>query len=188
MNTISLNDKLFRESVPSGGMCIDATAGNGHDTAALCKLAGPEGKVLAFDIQPQAVENTHKRLTELGLKNCEVILDSHANMGKYARPGTVDFIAFNLGWLPGGDHSIFTHPDSTIAAIKVGLELLRDGGKISLSIYYGGQSGYEERDALLEYLASLEPNKYTVLLTRFYNRTGDVPISAVMGMFPFRLL
>lgn len=180
MNTLTLNEKIFRESVPCGGLCIDATAGNGHDTAKLCGLVGPGGKVIAFDIQSQAVDNTRRRLAEQGLKNCEVILDSHANMGKYAGPGTVDFIVFNLGWLPGGDHSVFTHPDSTTAAIGAGLELLRDGGKISLSIYYGGRSGYEERDALLEYLAGLDPNRYTVLLTRFYNRTGDVPISAVI--------
>ena len=180
MNTLSLNDKLFRESVPEGGLCIDATAGNGHDTVKLCGLVGPDGRVKAFDIQPRAVENTKKRLKELGLDNAEVILDSHANMDKYAGPGTVDFIVFNLGWLPGGDHSVFTHADSTTAAIEAGLRLLRDGGKISLSIYYGGRSGYEERDALLEYLAGLDPNRYTVLLTRFYNRTGDVPISAVI--------
>ncbi len=180
MNTLSLNEKLFHESAVPGGLCIDATAGNGHDTAKLCKLVGPNGKVLAFDIQSQAIDNTRRRLAELGLKNCEVILDSHANMGKYAQPGTADLIVFNLGWLPGGDHSIFTHADSTVAAIEAGLELLRDGGKISLSIYYGGQSGYEERDALLEYLSRLDSDKYTVLLTRFYNRTGDVPISSVI--------
>ncbi len=180
MNTLTLNEKLFRESVPPGGLCIDATAGNGHDTAMLCKLAGPNGRVIAFDIQTQAVENTRKRLAEQGLGNAEVILDSHANMGSYAQAGTVDFIVFNLGWLPGGDHTVFTHGDSTVAAINAGLELLKNGGRISLSIYYGGKSGYEERDTLLEYLARLDPDRYTVLLTRFYNRTGDVPISAVI--------
>ncbi len=180
MNTLSLNEKLFRESVPAGGLCIDATAGNGHDTAALCGLVGPEGRVIAFDIQPRAVENTRRRLAERGLENGTVILDSHANMAEYARPGTVDLIVFNLGWLPGGDHAVFTRPDSTVAAIEAGLGLLKDGGKISLSIYYGGVNGCEERDVLLEYLAGLDPSRYTVLLTRFYNRTGDVPISAVI--------
>ena len=180
MNTLTINEKFFREHAPKGGLCIDATAGNGHDTAALCSLVGEGGRVLAFDIQPQAVENTRRRLGDLGLDNGEVILDSHANMGKYAEPETVDLIVFNLGWLPGGDHSVFTLPESTIAAIEAGLELLKPGGWISLSIYYGGRSGYEERDALMEYLKTLDPNSCTVLMTRFYNRTGDVPISAMI--------
>ena len=83
---------------------------------------------------------------------------------------------FNLGWLPGGDHSIFTHADSTIAAIEAGLELLRDGGLMCISIYYGGASGYEERDALLEYVKTIDPKRYTVLTVQFSNRAGDPPI------------
>ena len=178
MNTLTINEKFFREHAPKGGFCIDATAGNGHDTAALCTLVGEGGRVLAFDVQPQAVENTKKRLKESGLSGIgKVILDSHANMAAYAEAGTVDLIVFNLGWLPGGDHSIFTHADSTIAALEAGMGLLKDGGAISVSIYYGGRSGYEERDALLEYLKTVDNAHFTVLKTEFYNRSGDVPIS-----------
>lgn len=178
MNTLSLNADFFRTHAPKGGFCIDSTAGNGHDTLALCSLVGENGKVLAFDIQKKAVENTKTRLAQNGCdKIGTVILDSHANMGKYAEENSVDLIVFNLGWLPGGDHSIFTHAESTIAAIEAGLRLLKDGGAMSISIYYGGQSGYEERDALLEYLKTIDANTYTVFKTEFYNRKGDVPIS-----------
>ena len=177
MNTLSLVHEQLERFIQKGNTVIDATAGNGRDTVFLCGLVGQEGKVLAFDIQPQAVENTKKRLAETGWsENTEVILDSHANMGKYAQSGTVDCIVFNLGWLPGGDHTIFTRPDSTIAAIEAGLELLRDGGLMCISIYYGGASGYEERDALLEYIRTMDAGKYTVLLTQFANRAGDPPI------------
>ena len=31
-------------------LLVDATCGNGGDTAFLCRLAGPQGRVLAFDI------------------------------------------------------------------------------------------------------------------------------------------
>ena len=40
----------------------DFTMGNGYDTEYLCKKV-PLGKVYAFDIQEQAIENTRKRLT-----------------------------------------------------------------------------------------------------------------------------
>lgn len=105
-----------------------------------------------------------------------VVLDSHANMARYAQAGAVDYIVFNLGWLPGGDHRIFTRPDSTIAAIEAGLGLLREGGRMCVSIYYGGASGYEERDALLDYFKTIDPTRFTVLVTQFANRAGDPPI------------
>lgn len=40
--------------LPHPKLCIDATCGNGGDTAFLCRLSGPEGRVLGFDIQPGA--------------------------------------------------------------------------------------------------------------------------------------
>ena len=97
-------------------------------------------------------------------------------MGAYAQENSVDCIVFNLGWLPGGDHTVFTHADSTIAAIEAGLKLLRKDGVMCVSIYYGGASGYEERDALLEYVRTIDPAQYTVLVTQFANRAGDPPI------------
>ena len=33
-----------------------------------------------------------------------------------------------------------------------------------------------ERDALLEYLATIDNRKYTVIVNTFHNRTGDPPI------------
>lgn len=181
MNTLSLVHQKLEQFIRSGDFVIDATAGNGKDTVFLCGLVGNEGKVLAFDIQQQAVDNTKKRLEETGWQNVGmVVLDSHANMAQYAQLGTVDCIVFNLGWLPGGDHTIFTHANSTIAAIEAGLELLRDGGLMCVSIYYGGASGYEERDALLQYVKTIDPDRYTVLVTQFANRAGDPPIPVLI--------
>ena len=48
--------------LPHPKLCIDATCGNGGDTAFLCRLAGPEGRVLGFDIQPEAITSTRARL------------------------------------------------------------------------------------------------------------------------------
>ena len=60
-NTLGVVHEFLRRSVQPGAFCIDATAGKGRDTALLCRLAGPEGRVLAFDIQPEAVEQTRQR-------------------------------------------------------------------------------------------------------------------------------
>ena len=48
--------------LPHPKLCIDATCGNGGDTAFLCRLSSPEGRVLGFDIQPEAIASTRARL------------------------------------------------------------------------------------------------------------------------------
>lgn len=177
MNTLSLVHDKLRSFVQNGQTCIDATAGKGRDTLFLCKLVGRKGHVLAMDIQPDAVEQSCELLEREGWSDvAEVVCDSHANMAQYAQPESVDCIVFNLGWLPGGDHTIFTRADSTIAAIEAGLTLLKPGGLMCVSMYYGGASGYEERDALMEYWKTIDSQTYTVLVTQFANRAGDPPI------------
>lgn len=177
LNTLFLAHKFVSEHVKEGDFCIDATAGKGRDTAFLCELVKETGKVLAFDIQPDAIAQTTALIAEKGFENiAKPILDSHSNMEQYAEAETVDCIMFNFGWLPGGSHKIFTHPETSIPAIEAGLRLLKPGGIMSLCIYYGGESGYEERDALLEFLATIDNRKYTVIVNTFHNRTGDPPI------------
>ncbi len=177
LNSLGLTHAFLASRVKPGSFCIDATAGNGHDTAFLCSLVGPTGRVLALDIQPQAVENTNARLAQSGYQEIgRALLASHADLEQYAAPGSVDAICFNFGWLPGGDKSIFTQPASSLPAIDAALRLLRPGGALSLCIYYGGRSGYGERDAILAHLQTVDPKAYTVIVNRFVNRTGDVPI------------
>ena len=47
---------------------------------------------------------------------------------------------------------------------------------MSVCIYYGRDCGYGERDSLLEFFPAIDSRKYTVIVSRFVNRTGDVPI------------
>lgn len=175
LNTLGVVHEFLKRYVQPGSVCIDATAGKGRDTALLCRLTGESGRVLAFDIQQEAVEATRELLDQQGL-SAEVILDSHANMEQYADAGSVDCVAFNLGRLPGGDPKIFTHADSTLEAIDAGLRLLRVGGVMAIALYYGGENGYGERDAVMEHLRSLDDRRYTVLLCDWANRRGDPPM------------
>ena len=172
---------FIRDHVKAGDICIDATAGNGNDTQVLCELVGEQGKVLAFDIQEVAVENTRKRLKDAGLDaRTEVYLESHENMAKYAKENSVSCIVFNFGYLPGGDHNLATGKESSIAAIWEGLKLLKKGGMMSLCIYSGGDSGFEERDAILEELKKLDGKRYLVIVSSYYNRPNNPPIPVLI--------
>lgn len=172
---------FIREQVKPGDLCIDATMGNGNDTLLLCSLVGSEGKVLAFDIQQQAVEHTMERLKREGVpSNYQLYLDSHEHMGHYATPGTVSCITFNFGYLPGGDHKMATKPDSSVSAIREGLLLLKKGGMMSLCIYSGGDTGFQERDTILAYVQSLDSKKYLVIRSEYANRPNHPPIPVLV--------
>ena len=151
---------FIRQQVMPGDICIDATMGNGNDTALLSQLAGKRGRVLAFDIQKQALE--------------------HTNMDVYAEEETVSCITFNLGYLPGGDHSVATRADSSISAVESGLKLLKKGGLMTLCIYSGGDTGYQERDEMLAFIRQLDPHKYLVILSEYANRPNDPPIPVLI--------
>lgn len=180
LNTLGIAHDFLNRTVKTGDFCIDATAGKGRDTELLCRLVGETGKVLAFDIQPEAIIQTKERLQKAGLQNFETVLDSHSNMLNYADNESVDCIVFNFGRLPNGNPNIFTTEKTSIPAIQAGLLLLKAGGVMSLSIYYGGVNRYNERDSLLEYLKSLDDKKYSVLLSSWHNRPNDPPISAII--------
>ena len=141
--------------------------------------AGPAG--CSLDIQPQALKNTKKRLSEAGVPdNCRLILDSHSHMEQYADAGTISCITFNLGYLPGGDHSLATRADTTLSAVRQGLTLLQKDGLMVLCIYSGGDTGFEEREALLPFLKALDPQKYLVILSSYYNRPNHPPMPVLI--------
>lgn len=175
MNTLDVVHDFLRRQVKPGAFCIDATAGKGRDTALLCRLAGESGRVIAFDVQQDAVDQTRALLAAEGLQ-AEVVLDSHANMARYAAPESVDCIVFNFGRLPGGDPHIFTTADTSLPAIDAGLSLLKPGGVMALAIYYGKENGYDEKNAIFEHLKSLNDRAFTVLACDWLNRKNDPPL------------
>ena len=172
---------FLRLHITPGDLCIDATMGNGRDTELLCQLTGEKGRVLAFDIQEAALLRTQKRLREAQAPdNYRLILDSHSHMEQYADAETVSCIAFNLGYLPGGDHTLATRAHTSLEAVQKSLTLLKKGGLLSLCIYSGGDTGFEERDTLLPFLKELDPKAYLVILSSYYNRPNHPPIPVLV--------
>ena len=175
---VHLAHEFLENTVKAGDTCIDCTAGRGKDTAFLCGLVGEGGRVIALDIQPEAVESTKALISESGFDRiAEVHLDSHENVDKYAEEGSVTAVIFNFGWLPGGDHTKHTQTKSSITALEKCLRLLKNGGVMSLSIYYGRDTGFEEKDAILEWLRGLPVGEYTAIVSDFVNRPNCPPIS-----------
>lgn len=168
---------FMKNWLKEGGLFIDATIGNGYDTEFLCQGAGESGKVIGFDIQELALAHTRERLEKAGLRNrCQLVLDGHQNLLNYVMEDTVDAMMFNFGYLPGGDHALHTQKETSIQAIKSGLQALKKGGIMSLCIYSGQDSGFEEKNAILAYLKEINQREYVIIKSEFYNRPNNPPI------------
>ncbi|GKU84812.1 class I SAM-dependent methyltransferase [Niallia sp. NCCP-28] len=170
---------LLANCIQSGDIAVDATMGNGHDTLFLAKLVGDSGKVFSFDIQQDALIATEKKVAENNLKDSVFLsLCGHEQIKSVIPPsfhGKVTGAVFNLGYLPGGDKSIVTTSATTIEAIKQLLEILAPEGIIVLVIYHGHPEGQQERDALLQYVESIDQQTAHVLEYRFINQMNNPP-------------
>lgn len=162
-----------------GGLAIDATVGNGHDTLFLVREVGPEGCVVGFDVQAEALEATRKRVkSEVSTAPLRLVHAGHETMANHLDErdyGSVGAVTFNLGYLPGGDHSITTHPETTRQALEISAELLRPGGVITIVVYTGHAGGAEEANAVVEWAASLPQRSFRALSYRFVNQKNDPP-------------
>lgn len=168
---------FIKEHVQEGDICIDATAGNGNDTGFLCELVGESGHVIAMDIQSMAVENTKALLKAKKFEErAEVVLASHVTMEQYAKEGSVACVVFNLGYLPGGDHNLATKGNTSMEAMEAALRLLKKNGLLSVTIYSGGDSGFEEKEEVLRWLKSLDSKRYLVITSEYYNRPNNPPM------------
>ena len=92
LRPLEMAHQFLAEVITKEDVVVDATMGNGHDTAFLAKLAG---QVYAFDIQEQALVNTQERLEKLGLQHVQLILDGHQHVDQYVE--TLKAAIFNLG-------------------------------------------------------------------------------------------
>lgn len=171
--------QLLEKAVSSGDIAVDATVGNGHDTAFLAGLVGKTGIVYGFDIQEQAITKTKMRLEEqMLLEQVTLFQKGHEEVQisiPDAHHGQIKGAIFNLGYLPGGDKHIVTTPKTTISAIEQLLEMMAPEGIIVLVIYHGHEEGAFERDALLKYVLQLDQKKAHVLQYQFINQQNNPP-------------
>jgi predicted O-methyltransferase YrrM len=145
----ALAHELLEKIIRLGDTVVDATAGNGHDTLFLAAKVGEAGRVWAFDVREEALRATARRLEAAGFA-ARIALrhDSHERMADHLTEGSVSVVMFNLGYLPGGDHTETTEKESTLAALEVVVRLLMPGGALSIICYPGHEAGADEAAAV----------------------------------------
>ena len=140
---------LVAAVVSPGETVVDATAGNGYDTEFLLELVGHAGRVIACDIQSDAIAATRRRCSAAA--NLTLCQGDHAAILTELMQGDairVAAVMMNLGYLPGGDKSLTTTVESTLSAVDASLQLLRGGGILSVLAYVGHPGGKEEAAAV----------------------------------------
>jgi hypothetical protein len=163
---------LWERHLASGDTAIDATCGNGQDTLFLAKL--PLSALFALDIQLAGLEKTRKLLaeglTDEELRRVHLCHMPHDDLRKIPIERAPRLIVYNLGYLPGGDKSITTKTESTLASIGSALAILGNVGAVSITCYPGHDEGKKEEEAVLEMASSLPSARWEVRHHRWLNR------------------
>lgn len=142
--------EFLRPALCLGTHHLDATCGNGHDTAFLLRYSPPCHRVIAMDLQKMAIVATRERIAATGESTrLLTICEDHANLERHLGPQwELGAAVFNLGYLPGGDNSIITSPESTLAALQAVKTYLAPGGRLAVVVYPDHPGGREEAEAV----------------------------------------
>lgn len=158
----SLAGEFIKSVIKPGDIVVDATAGTGQDTLLLAECTGASGCVYAFDIQEEALKIIQDKLVIKGVESFVTLIhQGHETMkevlkSKGVMNNTVKAIVFNLGYLPGGDHSVATSGTTTLMALEGALKLLAPQGIITVCLYPGHSEGLRESEEVLNWCESLE--------------------------------
>ena len=181
LTAVELTHRFLRSTLAPGGLYLDATGGNGHDTLLVCSVAGETGRVIGLDIQPQAAANTNALLAANGMAAIgRAECCDHRELLRFAPPGSADCVMFNFGWLPGADHGVFSTAQSSIPALQAALQAVRPGGIVSAILYSGAVIGSEEKQAVLRFLRALPLKSFTVLVCDFANWAETAPLPCLI--------
>ncbi|KAK9080730.1 hypothetical protein SSX86_000488 [Deinandra increscens subsp. villosa] len=169
---------IWKHVIQKGDAVVDATCGNGHDTLALVNMVADElcsGHVYSMDIQESALQNTacllDKSLDPHKRGMVELFANCHSKMEEVVPNGvTVRLVAFNLGYLPGGDKTVITKSETTLLGMKAASRILASGGLISMLVYVGHPGGMEEYEMVEGFASGLQVNEWICCKLQMMNR------------------
>ncbi len=169
LDILETEKSFILKHLKEGDVAADFTMGNGYDTLFLSKTVGEKGKVFAFDIQPDALISTEKRLKDNNApENYQLINDSHHNLKNYI-DCPIKAGMFNLGYLPGSDKTVTTKRETTLKAVSDAISILAPDGILLIAVYPGHEEGEIEGELINEMLEKLDRKKYCCVKFRIIN-------------------
>lgn len=176
-NAVAMSHMLLLPYAREAAVLVDMTCGNGGDTIFLASQMREDAVLYAFDIQERAVEKTRDALAAHGLdgKDVRCLQGSHDELIA-AIEEPVDMVVFNLGYLPSGDHSIYTKSETTLKAVKICLNKIARNGIIMIAAYPGTEAGAQEEKALGEFCRKIPQRDFDVSTWRPVNQVHCPPV------------
>jgi predicted methyltransferase len=163
-------------------LALDATVGNGFDTAFLAECVGEHGLVIGFDVQDMS--DAAQNIAKAGIRErVQLLQRGHETMlqalSDILSPSQIlcgfHAIMFNLGYLPHGDKSLTTRTETTLAALQQSAQILASGGILTVICYPAHDGGSDEAAAVLAWAKDLSSKEYGVSHTRVINKSGMPP-------------
>lgn len=171
---VRLSDFYFQNLNLSPSLIVDMTLGNGRDSKRLLDNF-PKAKLIGFDIQEEAIENSRRLLDGMD-QDFQLLCLCHSNVRKVLDGQLADLIVFNFGYLPGGDKDITTKKESSLFAVRESLDCLSQGGLMSLTFYPGHLEGEREYKVIMEYLQGRDQKSYRILKSSYVNQKNKPPV------------
>lgn len=173
-----LTRSVWEHVVKKGDAVVDATCGNGYDTLAMVNMVADKsrvGRVYAMDIQETAIKNTMSLLDRSLHPNekemVQLYATCHSEMEQVVpRSATVRVVAFNLGYLPGGDKTMITKPETTLLGMEAATRIVVAGGVISMLVYVGHPGGMEEYEMVEAFASGLPVDTWICCKLQMLNR------------------
>jgi precorrin-6B methylase 2 len=118
-------DRVVKElNIPKGATVVDLGAGVGYFTWRLAEQVGPQGRVIAVDIQEGMLDRMKKNLAERGVTNVEMVLGSAED--PHLPVGEVDLV------LIVDVYHELQHPEKTMEHVR---RSLKPNGRVVLIEY-----------------------------------------------------
>lgn len=157
---IELYQSIVKNYVKNKKVAVDCTLGRGNDAIFLESIFE---KVYAFEIQKEAIDDFKN-------KNSNVIVLHESHEKIFLIKEDLDFVIYNLGYLPKGDKTITTQAESTLISIKNAMKKLCKWGIIIIVTYPGHEEGKREQVELLKYLKDIDKSIWGVMHHEIINR------------------
>jgi hypothetical protein len=103
------------------------------------------------------------------------MMKSFESMSSHIPEGSAAAVVFNLGYLPGGDHSVTTTAETTIRGLEAALRTVKTGGIVTVVLYDGHDAGKEEKKSVIDWAEALDSKKYHVAYVSLINQKNSPP-------------
>ena len=171
MRVTSYMHHFLLKHCDADAIVCDLTLGNGNDTL-FCLQHFKH--VYAFDIQPIAIVRSRLKCNDYENKNFYCL--DHSQLDRVLDV-KIDVLLMNNGYLPNSETNIITELHTSIAALDKGINILKDGGYLCITLYRKHEGGLKEFLGIMDYLS--QNKKLSKIESYTYDNDDLAPVLTI---------